>query len=123
MPPSSKFSKGALLIIVPIALAGMSYAWNPLGFYSPQHDESIYLRRAMSRINWTWTAGAIFHWIRPPIFWPNLSCLCPTDFRLSKFFAPRNRRPSFNPNAILCTSCSSGYSCGIFDTILIFEIA
>jgi hypothetical protein len=47
MPPSSKFSKGALLIIVPIALAGMNYAWNPLGFYSPDHDESIYLRRAM----------------------------------------------------------------------------
>src|SRR6476620_8966686 len=35
------------LICVPLVLAAFAHLWNPIGFLYPEHDETVYLQRAM----------------------------------------------------------------------------
>jgi hypothetical protein len=44
---SNLFHSSFFLICVPLVLAAFAHLWNPIGFLYPEHDETVYLQRAM----------------------------------------------------------------------------
>jgi hypothetical protein len=41
------FHSSLLLLSIPLILSCFTHLWNPIGFLEPDHDESVYVRRAM----------------------------------------------------------------------------
>ena len=39
------------LVCIPLVLAAFTHLWNPIGFLYPEHDESVYMQRAMRELN------------------------------------------------------------------------